>query len=330
MAVVVHYEFLKKLAEIKKSAYQKSDGKIISNLEKISTLFMALQVKPIILQEELEIIYNKKKNNENLKHHEQWMINLHKQSMSSVSNLDLISNSDFYFLNSPKVENIEHKFGVIVKGLDFDGTDFYNKASHAINLPLKNWSDFKDHLLPTNAILIIDPYIFGNPFKIKLKKLKQFIGLIKSHIQEEYHITIITSTHKLKNKIWVEDITLETIEEALEEFKKEDIYVEIYAYNQDEIFMKKHGKNRDREFFTNYSTITIGHPFDNTETKITQNFLGHSNDIKRIKTNYDNYQRDLKKWLNIINDIKKIEATSNLKLSWRTKKFSNRIFENIQ
>lgn len=63
---------------------------------------------------------------------------------------------------------------------------------HLTDEPIDDdWEPVKYSIPPVNAMLIIDSYIFGNPFEKKLKSLIEFVKLYKGNLSIPFHLTIL-------------------------------------------------------------------------------------------------------------------------------------------
>lgn len=163
---------------------------------------------------------------------------------------------------------------------------------------------------PANALLIVDPYIFKG-WHYKKMSYKSFVTLYKAKVKD-FHVSIITKyRNEDMNKIICELQRLNGIKH------------EILIYDDEPSLI------RDRKIYSNYCTITIGHPFENIKSSyITQNFLGFPSNKKRLQTDYNNFRERLNIWRAIIKNLKE-QSNGVGNIFWRTHDFANRLFENL-
>ncbi len=224
---------------------------------------------------------------------------------------DIQNLSAFYFLNINNGLEIAQSYGIACKGLDFNGEEFYDNCTITDEPIADTWEPVVKSVPPVNAMLIIDKYIFDNPFDKKIQSLIQFIKLYKGNLQIPFHLTILFSLNQGNQNLTDKAFLL------LSEIG--NIKVQLYADHN--------LPSSDRLIFTNYTSGSIGHPFDGRETRFSQNYLGRENSIERIRNNYRNYRKDLIKWNSIVKNIP--DSFGVTKSKWETSSFTNRIFEPI-
>lgn len=217
--------------------------------------------------------------------------------------------SAFYFIDQKDAEEISLKNGVVCKGADFDCQSFYTHCT-ITDLQIKDtWDSIKDHIPPVNAMLIIDQYIFSSPFEKKLFSLCNFIKLFKKDLFIPFHLSILFSP--------VNSIPLQIDKAFKTIFDLGNIEIRLYADWKI--------PRSDRLIFTNYTSGNIGHPFDNRDTRFSQNFLGNENSEEKIIKNYRDYKKDLLFWNSYLKKIPK--QMCNAKSIWESSGFQNRLFE---
>jgi hypothetical protein len=220
--------------------------------------------------------------------------------------------SSFYFLNIENAIEITKNNGIVCVGDDFEANTFYANCNVSDLKITNSWNEIKNYLPPTNAMLIVDPYIFTpdkkSPFK-KIESLVKFIELYKADISIPFHLTIIAEIGK-------EGGTSDFLNKAFDKLK-------MITGCQVQICLSYRLPTSDRRFFTNYTSGNFGHPFDR-DTVFNQNFLGASDNLNKIKLNYRQYKSELEEWLSFFNESPKLIGVTQCK--WETSEFVNRLF----
>lgn len=236
--------------------------------------------------------------------------------LCSLEGFEITNLSAFYFFNTINVDEISQTHGIVCKGLDYTGDEFYDDCTVA-DLPIdETWEQVKKTIPPVNAMLIIDQYIFGNPFPGKLASLIEFIKLYKANLKIPFHLSILFSSEKKGS-------TICNYAQIIKAFEKlsEINNLEIRFYLDNSI------PKPDRLVYTNYTSGNIGHPFAPNDTRFSQNFLGRANKAVKITTNYTNYKKEVLYWNNFLNTIPSYIGSMSTK--WETSAFINRLFEPI-
>ncbi len=226
---------------------------------------------------------------------------------SKINNL-----SAFYFMNSEQTEGFSKTNGVVCKGNEYNGESFYEDCTVA-NLPIKgDWAPIINSIPPVNAMLIIDRYIFGNPFLIKLESLHDFIKVYKNNLEIPFHLSILFSRNidKKRNIITPSPGEIQNAFDNLSQINN----LEIRFYDS-----KIPIPIDDRLIYTNYTSGNIGHPWVKKETRFTQDFLGGEISSEKIRRNYEIYREELLRWNSFLN-----KANHEI---WETSKFNNRLFQ---
>jgi len=230
---------------------------------------------------------------------------LKKQQLNSVKSIDRVKDyNGFYFLKN----HFPEENNVIVKDEKYDFKYFYEDCSVSVYSFNGSIGDLKQFIPPANAMIISDPYIFDEPLDIKIGKVREFINLIKANcIDIPFHLSILTRTENIYK-----------VKKGFEELSKIDnLAIQIVTLNKKDC-------ERDRNIFTNYTSITIGHPFENKKTNFNQNFFAVENDPVKISMNYTTNRSQL-------DDIKKKisnmpEYIRGVQHKWQNTKFTNRLF----
>lgn len=222
----------------------------------------------------------------------------------------------FYFLDNEAGDQTGYLNGIAIKDKTYDGTDFFNDCT-VVDLPIENdWLGITDSIPPCNAMLIIDKYIFGNPFEEKLSSLKSFIEMYKADTQIEFHLSILFSQ---ENNGTI--CTPAQIERA---------FNELCSINKLELQLLSDNRipTRDRLFFTNYCSGNIGHPHDSGSTRFNQLFLGREDSKEKIRRNYNYYTAELKSWHSFIQRVP--DRMGQIQTRWISSDFTNRLFQSTQ
>lgn len=222
----------------------------------------------------------------------------------------------FYFFNNEAGEQIGNSNGIAIKDRAYDGSDFFNDCT-VVDLPIENnWLGIADSIPPCNAMLIIDKYIFGNPFEEKLSSLKSFIEMYKANTQIKFHLSILFSQEN--NGTICTPTQIETA------------FNELCSINNLELqlFSDNRIPTRDRLFFTNYCSGNIGHPHDPGSTRFNQLFLGREDKKEKIRRNYKTYTEELNFWHSFIQRVP--DRMGQIQTKWVSSNFTNRLFQPTQ
>jgi hypothetical protein len=224
--------------------------------------------------------------------------------------------SAYYFIDDTSLINDAQNLGVLStnssKFIDsnlFDNFTFTNRK--IIN---NNYKSLRKYHTPANALIIRDKYLL-KPVRQKIHNLSKFISYIIGDVKIKFHLTLIFSTNLRDNTVGMNEI-----DELISEFKNFNLLLEIIIDNE--------LKSSDRICYTNYSTITIGHPFQDGITYISQNFLGYGSDSNEINIHYEDYKSDLKKLSSTIHKANQKDA-GNYDCIYPMGFFRNRIFNII-
>jgi hypothetical protein len=236
---------------------------------------------------------------------------LKNQQLRTSETLDITNKSAFYFLDKNNMEELSKSNGIVCKGKEYTCDDFFENCTLTDEPIDVNWQPIENSVPPVNAMLIIDSFIFSNPFEKKLKSLIEFVKLYKGNLSIPFHLTILFTLDKGHHHLVKKAFQL------LSEIG--NIEVQLFADNN--------LPTSDRLIFTNYTSGNIGHPWDGRDTRFSQNFLGRDSNVERIRNNYKNYKRDLIKWNTV---IKKIPGYFGVMQSkWETSTFTNRLFKAV-
>jgi hypothetical protein len=287
---------------------------------KLENLLCSLPVLCDITEDEIFILKEniKKQNNLTLKYSLLLKIissgNIFELLKSSISKVD--NYSAYYFLDEKSLINDAQKQGVIAinskKLFDYNLFDNYTYSNRKIID--NNYRLLRKYHIPANALLIRDKYLL-KPVKQKIHNLSKFISYIIGDVKLKFHLTLIFSTILRDNTVEINEI-----DELISEFKNFNLLLEIIIDNE--------LKSSDRICYTNYSTITIGHPFQDGITYISQNFLGYGSDSNEINIHYEDYKSDLKKLSSTVHKANQKDAV-NYDCIYPMGFFRNRIFNII-
>ena len=241
---------------------------------------------------------------------------LDKQSFSNPS--------AFYFMDGEE-DSVEKNAGIVYKTKKYDGSKFYGNCDRNIVVEKGNWNLISNSIPPTNAMLIIDPFLLKPFTKVQNfeKFLEKFTGQCTSI---PFHLSIILKTEK----IIMGNAQLICTRQRIEEFvsflnTKKNLLAEVIVMNDMDEY---DNRQRDRNFYTNYTAINVGHPFEKDKTTFNQSFLGYEIDPHLIQNNYRIQKRDLLKWKEKIAQLGEFDQAGQ-RLIWQTKPFTNRLFQNL-
>jgi hypothetical protein len=229
------------------------------------------------------------------------------------------NHSAYYMLDVEDALHISKSNGIVCKGSEYNGEEFFENCN-VTDLPISNsWDPICNKTPPTNAMLIVDKYIFGSPLEKKLNSLVEFIKLYKSDLNIPFHLSILFSFEGggPKSKDIVTEHQVSQIIKKLVEIG--NIEVQLLADNN---------LPHDRMIYTNYTSGNIGIPFTGVDTRFTQKFLGMGNKSIDIQNNYELYKRELSNWKSRMD---KIPSNMGLiKMRWETSDFNNRLFDFVK
>jgi len=220
----------------------------------------------------------------------------------------------FYFLNSSYKNISKTKNGVALLNEHFKGDEFYGQCNIENYTFSGDVNELKTLIPPTNAMIICDNYFFEN-YKKRKKSISDFVKLFKAGVSSiPFELTIFS---KLEDK---RNIIVDAMKEICE---IGNMQIQIFEAGRDQ-------KYRDRKIYTNYTSISIGHPFDSKETYFTQNFLAVDNDRQRIREiNFKKFIMHLMELKSLVNSSRSFLITSNGErelIKYETNDFTNRLF----
>lgn len=292
-------------------------GKAI-NLNLIFHLFNSLPIRSDISNVEIKKIAKSLIGNKQPSSFKEQIIwtALKNQRLSNSINfndLSFLKNlSAFYFLDYESTSDLAKYKGIACFGNKFSADYFFNNCNIS-DLKISNsWDEIEKYLPPTNALLIIDPYIFTPDKNIAFKKIEslvKFIELYKAEISIPFHLTIFS-------QIGEDGFSLDFLNKTFEKLKR-------IPNCQIQICLNKKLPTSDRRFFTNYTSGNIGHPFDR-DTVFNQNFLGVNTESHKIRSDYRQYQLELEKWSLCYKNTPK--NLGLIQCKWETSEFVNRLF----
>ncbi|MEO7048250.1 MAG: hypothetical protein ABI091_23325 [Ferruginibacter sp.] len=224
----------------------------------------------------------------------------------------------YYFYDIENIERLDLQYGVILKDKNYKGDDFFLDCNMP-HEPIEGGFDITTlNSPPANALLIIDKYIFGTPFNIKLTNLIEFIKFINRYnretLQIPFHLTILSSyAHKGKAIC-----TPSNISAALERLSTiSNLQVQIFVGNDE----------HDRLYFTNYTMGNIGNPLTGNHTVFNQKFLGCGLTEQDIRKNYNQFQDALRQCKTLIDGIPTKIGIQQTR--WQNADFKNRLFNDL-
>lgn len=242
--------------------------------------------------------------------------NLYKYGFSSKELYSKLNYSAYYFTDETSFGKELISAGIIGRGIDFDGDYFFEKCTVADLHIKEGFTQIENVVTPASSMVIIDPYLFNEPFEKKLQNLIDFIKIYKGELKIDFHLTLLCTNEK-KHGQKVSPLQIEKAFTSLIDLKAIEV----------QIFVENKKLPHDRMILSNYSTCNIGVPFMGVETRYNQLFLGNGNSIDSIRLNYKIYKAELEKWYKLIMSIPKVIGLQ--KYIWASSDFTNRIFEPI-
>lgn len=231
--------------------------------------------------------------------------------------------SAFFFIDEEDKEDTEKTFGVVIKDQNCGFDNFYSSYTHAGTSINDNWEPILHTIPPTNAMLIVDPYIFKSNRRLdtrdKVNNLLDFIETHSKNIKIPFHVSIVFKDSFADNELPIDTDIIDNVLEHISSLGNCEVEL---------IVVPRYVHVHDRLIFTNYTTINIGIPFESRETLYNQNFLGVEYDSRKVTENYRIYIKELLKWKSAIRNRPEFEWGRRQK--WKTSKFENRLFRNIQ
>jgi hypothetical protein len=327
MKIYLSISYLKSLQEIIDNTRNEKNKNLLrwvfcSRLEKFLT---SLDVIYDISKDELYSLLEKSNSNCARTFTEQILFNLisleRPPKHRSINEIDNFNG--YYFINDNNLCLLAKNRGVMALQPPKSEYFLFEKYSYA-NRRLKHnrdgksmYTNFLQNRPPVNALIIVDKYLLYPSKKMTIDKktdsIYAFVKYIMGDTSESFHLTMMFS-----NTQGNESVPRESIEKLKMKFANKNIELELIIYNN--------FKSTDRVFFTNYSTISMGHPFSEGITYITQNFLGNGHDRQEITEQYQDYLKDIYHiWQ------KRKSATDspveNLNCEYLNDPFQNRIFD---
>ena len=245
--------------------------------------------------------------------------NAHTRELVLEKNIEDCKLSNFCFFidkNHEDCENLSQIEGKIIVGHDFLNSPFYLEQTFAGELTDKNINQVNKIKHPCGSMLIIDQYLFDQN---KIPDLINFLEkIISPKLSKPFELDILIGTDEynevdIKNKY----------DKILNAFSNK---ISLHIVNDKSAFVnkKEKGKESDRYFVTNYSTISIGHPFDR-KTNISCNFYPSNNSIEGIISSYSIWKEK------IIFAKKRIESapekSGKYYVKWKSDDIKHSIFE---
>lgn len=287
------------------------------NLKSIYNLFLALNIHTDITRDEVIENYTKGIGDKDFQTFKELILFAAVKS-NIVTDVDLAAIKDysgFYFTqnNIPSLNAL--RCGIVNKNERFNCAKFYENCTVS-DLKFKgDMNVLKEFLPPTNAIIIVDNYLFEDENKIP--NLIAFLNLYRGQLNDiKFQVSIFSYSNKTA-----------LVKSAFEQLCNIDQNIQVQITL---VAAKPKGNDRDRQIYTNYATLNFGHPFENKETHFSQNFLGVENDINKIKLNYSNFISHLKECKRKLEDTQKYFGTLETQMKWESEVFTNRLFEMIK
>lgn len=233
------------------------NSNVFTNIKQIYNMLCGLKIKTNIPHQEIEKIVKGNKGEKNYDTFKNSILSIaiKNQSIEMVRDKTLELGTFHFFNKSTKeVSTFEKYESVIVK----DNMDSYEDLSvdHSSDIegPFYKHIQYKEK---ATALVICDPYIFGNPTETKLENLKQFIDVYNNKSPKiKFQITIVTG----------QDESTTLIESRFKALSELNCEVQIIRISK---------PNRERKIYSDYFNMSIGHPFEDKKTTISKRFLGY-------------------------------------------------------
>lgn len=223
-----------------------------------------------------------------------------------------------YFTNQDTSEciNESQQNGKIVLGKDFLKTPFYLEHTFASESTNDKIFQIEKSKHPCTGIIIIDKYLF-NDAKNHSKKIPNLISFLNELIPKElinpFEIDIITQNDS-KNQLF--NSKFNQILEAFPNKLSLHIYAPI-SLNQ----------VTDRYLITNYSILSIGHPFDR-DTNVSCNFFPSNNSTDAIKSSYKLWREKVHLAFDVIKNTP--ESMGFIQTIWKSDNLVHTIFDALE
>ena len=333
MAGFVEYDFIKRLSEERRLAYQNEDDKRIGQLKHIENILASIKNRILITNDELLEIQWKDYQGIRLEKHEALLLQLTDQisgtgASTIISDLEIANNlSDLYFIHNRNSDRLTQQYGIIAEDSQLKQSVFWRET--AINQDWQNWSDYSKFNLPSNAMVIIDPYIFTSVEK--LESLLELLNICVPQNISHFQLTIISA---LKEKVIrgkrIIERSLQNVNKFRDAFLKMGIQYDIILLDSDfQHLFPRNQKLHDREIITNYASLTFGLPFMG-KTKYSQLFIGAMDNAGTCQQKKIRIEQNLKTWKTIIDKVPIRNRKTRRRHRWKSKSsFTNRLFDNL-
>lgn len=199
--------------------------------------------------------------------------------------------SNFCYFTNNNFEDCENQTkmsGKIILGNDFLNYPFFLKQTFAAELTNEQIIQVEKIKHPCSSLIIIDKYLFEDTPKRqpKIPNLIHFLKhLIPAGLSIPFELDIFIKNPENNAKV---------------ESKFNQILAAFPNKLSLHIYAPKTVNHRDRCLITNYSVITIGHPFDDDQTSISCNFYPSNTNRQTIDAAY-------KTWLNNLTDANNLK-----------------------
>ena len=306
MNVYIDAEYFELMSEAFDKEKNNFNSNITSNIRVLYNLLLAVKVNTTISKNDIVKYAKGLAGNKNYSTIRDVIISraIKSQSLSSIETINEIKDySAFYFTK----ETLHNPYNVVAKDQNYTFEKFYehcNANGFQFDGNIHYLSNF---VAPTNAMIIVDPYIFANPFPEKLNLLIEFVELHKANLSEiPFQLTIVTKGQN-------QNLIIRAFN-ALAELN--NLEIQIVKFDRLE---------NDRYFISNYVFSNTGHPFVLEPTIFNQNFLADDQDSNTIKRYYNQYKDRLEYLKNKIDN--QPAQIGEVKYKWSNVEFTNRLFQ---
>jgi hypothetical protein len=186
-----------------------------------------------------------------------------------------------YFLNKDNdtCTEIEKEKGIVCKGINWKFENFYDTHNFVKIINGTYYQDI-DWCSPTNNLIFFDPYLLTN--RLGEDKILNVIDIINafSKRNKQLNVIIVTSNDAENNHL---------NESKFNQIKNEtSCKLQMIVPKE---LKKNTQKINDRWILTDYSFITIGHPFEVKDTHFSSNFIIANNNRNMILKDFESYSK---------------------------------------
>jgi hypothetical protein len=330
MEILVSNIFLDQLSKFREDAFTSNDeNKILLSVKLARFLNSNIDIATNITAEEVSRIFSNSKGNKEFRTIKESVIHklvkndYYYDEMNDISEIDCKS---FLFTDNKCHSNVDN--GMIELNFEKGKTEFYLDSTVTQRTFKNEYEDIRKYIPKCNCMLFVDPYIIeGNESDRKIKN-ENFIKLIQLFIKRDlnikFQLTIITKIgqwNRMAKKLDI--VPIQNIKDLVSKLDKlNNLEFEIYLVEKLYFGTDSQDRFRDRNYYTNYTKGSLGHPNDGKTTYFNQNFMAISADVNK---DYDDYLKEIEIWRNFIKIIPK--TIFGVKTKYGNLSGENRLFK---